>query len=117
MGPSLLGFLIQSGNSVVVVDVVTTVVVLVVVIVVVVIMAFVVVVVLRSGVLCIQFGGDLFNTSLGFPGRVGGGCGSGRGFILPRRWWVYLKEVTFRQLVSSRQSGMNFPLARSHSLA
>ena len=114
MGPSLLGFLIQSGNSVVVVDVVTTVVVLVVVVV---IMAFVVVAVLRSGVLCIQFGGDLFNTSLGFPGRVGGGCGSGWRFILPRRWGGYLKEVTFRQLVSSRQSGMNFPLARSHSLA
>ena len=105
MGPSLLGFVIQSGNSVVV-DVVTTVVTTVVIVVVVV----VVLVVVLSGVFCIIFG-DLFNTSLGFTARVGS---SGRFFL---RWWVYLKEVTFRQLVSSRQSGMNFPLARSHSLA
>ena len=105
MGPSLLGFLIHSGNSVVV-DVVTIVVAVVIVVVVVVM----VVVVVLSGFFCIIFG-DLFSTSLGFTGRAGS---RGRFFL---RWWVYLKEVTFRQFVSSRQSGMNFPLARSHSLA
>ena len=107
MGPSLLGFLIQSGNSVVV-DVVTIMVAVVIVVVVVVVVM--VVVVVLSGFFCIIFG-DLFNTSLGFTGRAGS---RGRFFL---RWWVYLKEVTFRQFVSSRQSGMNFPLARSHSLA